>query len=225
MRTLSRLLFVVAIWATVVSCTSVNRLSEYDFNGKSLFVAPPTLASPDVHMNADAETADSTSFLGGLLELGSAIASEASAQEARSKLEKAYSDFDEQALIVEPIAGRASRYLGTDLAETENDADYVIYLDIRRQGVAIQKGVLQSSLVMVMDGQIRMVDNLDGREIWKRNVKERRTLTSGISGILGDMQVLSALSDMSEDELADGLESISRQLTQAVARELSDDMN
>ncbi len=224
MHTFSRLVAAALVVVTLASCTTTNRLAEYEFAGKTLFVVDPTLAQPDVHLSLDAEVADSTSFLEDLINIGEAVASQASAQSARDKLEDAYTRVDQRTLLVDPLSSRLSRYLGADIASDEDSADYVIFLEIKRQGVAVSKGVLKSSLVMVMDGDIRLVDNLDGREIWRRKIKERKTVSSEISGLLGNMLILNTLSDLSEEQLADHLEQMIRQLTQSVARDLSDDL-
>ncbi|MEX0746951.1 MAG: hypothetical protein WD275_03050 [Rhodothermales bacterium] len=218
---------------SIAGCTSVNRISEYDFKDKTLAVTAPRSPRPDVFDELPDEpiTTDTgekkkgaLSALASLAEIATGVAKAFTAEDARARLDSASMQVDVAGLIVDGIRDKTARYLGATPTDDENAADYVVEIRIERHGIYAGESYT-GEMKYILDADVVMLDNLTGREVWKRKMKERIPFTSGsTSSILSNLEGAVALSNVTVDQLVGALEALSDETSTSITRKLSRDI-
>lgn len=215
----SLLVLAAGTWA---ACGGGNRLAEYDFAGGALALVDlgtprPVLLTGDVDVDTD------RGALEAVLDAGSRVAKEASAREARARLDSAAGRVDMGEMMADRILERGSRYLGTRPVESEVEADFLLELGVRDYGIDARSG-RDARLFVVAD--VILLERETGREIWSTEVRGRDRLVPAVEGVdlPPDIFTAGGLTRISVDDFEDILRGLADVSADAVADQLREDL-
>ena len=217
---LSAAAFVLA----VASCTSINRLGEYDLQGKSLAseMRLPPQPEMDVHYNVDF---DFKNPLGMAINFGTNIAKAANAEKADPLMRDALLAVDVPTIVRDEAYSSSLSVLGAFQEDDMDQADYLLDLEIERYG--IHAGSWSSAVTLRIKLTARIYRS-EGREvIWRRDLEVDRHATPAMFGLpasIGNIVSASALAGLSEQDLEYGFSELAHDAALTVARTLQDDL-
>lgn len=221
-----RLLLATLALAVATGCSSTNRLSRYDFDRATIVAIAPYAAAPDVYTDS-AFRADGTgrreSVAAAVVRLGSVIAKEAGAAEARRKLQEAEEEVDVAGRIAGASLDRVARALGARPVDDEEQADFALEILVDRQGI-FAADPFTGSMHYGVNGKIRIVHLDSGETVWERRLREREQFAGGVGGSIGAIASGVVLSDMTVDEMVEALERLSDRMALSILDRLGDDL-
>lgn len=190
------------ITAILSGCSS-NRLHEYTLqhNRAAAVMAP----APRAEVFTFGEIDLGGNPLRALVRAGTTIAKEIQAGEAQKKLDAAMDSVDIPEIIRFETLEGCCRHLEMRTVEDRESADFVYLLRIKRYGIDAESWNAQVDFRI--DVHVRMIDNASKRKVWERTIRERMPVSRSIFGfndLVGDVLTASALSELSETEMAQG---------------------
>jgi len=228
-----RILLSASVLAILLAgCTSVNKIAEYEFEGRTMAVVAPYSPPPEIYTESPEapeteENEDRGGFLNALAsiaEVATDVAQAFTEVDAQAKLDSAAAMVDVSLLVATGMEEAAARYLNVERTDDVNAADYLLEVNINRHGIFSGAGYDQS-LSYVIEAEPELLDNRTGEVIWRRNVEEQFPFTEGSeSRTLANLDNTVALSQLTVDQLAAMLEQLSGQASREIVRELSDDI-
>jgi len=213
------LLVAVLALVTLVACSS-NKLREYDLNSSTL--AARTLMPPranvftDLHLNIDPNHPISSA-----LSVGSTIARESQAMEARARLDSAMAMVDVPMIVEEGVLFRAAELLDCRPINEVDESDYLFLVDIKRYGIDAQSW--HAGTRFLLESRVELIDNVQKRRIWKTKLSAEEPLSPRIFGLpstVDNVMDAVALSQLSVDEMATGLDYLAKFASDAIAEKL-----
>lgn len=215
-------------------CTSVNKIAEYEFEGKSMAVIAPYSPPPEIYTEsptapATEEKKEQGGFLNTLsriAEVATDVAQAFTEVDAQAKLDSAAAIVDVSMLVAEGMQDAAARYLSVQKIDDVNQADLLLEVNIKRHGIYSGAGYDQG-LSYVLEAEPELLDNMTGEVIWRRNVKETFPFTStdaSTSRTLSSLDNAVTLSQLTVDQLAAMLESMAADSAREIVRKLSEDI-
>jgi ABC-type uncharacterized transport system auxiliary subunit len=168
------------------ACGGKHHINQYSFSGKTLALAYVERPGPELlHGNHDLDANDNA--FQALVKVGAGVAKEVVARRARSRFDSATKRIDVDSLLAVRTLERASRYLGTRVAESVEEADFVLELEVRSFGVDARSN---NATYLFSRTEAVLLDRRTGREIWNTDVKATDRLTPSFDG---DRNVPSAI--------------------------------
>jgi len=223
-RAAAAALLAAALSIGAVACTSVNRLGEFDIQGKSL-AAEMRLPPPpemDVHYRVDV---DFHNPIGMAINFGTNIAKAANAERVDGLMRDALLAVDVPSIVRDEAFSSSLSVLGAFQEDDPSQADYVLDLDIHRYGV--HAGSWSSAVTLRVHVTARILRN-EGREvIWRRDIDVDRQASPAMFGLdanLGNIVSAAALASLSEDDLEYGFSELAHDAALTIARTLQDDL-
>jgi ABC-type uncharacterized transport system auxiliary subunit len=224
MKSMVRALVLLAV-AALAGCSTVNRLSFYDFRGSAL--STEMLTPPVPQMNVDYDvTLDSRNMILSGLSVLTNLAKANQAVNAEASMREALLRVDVPEIVRQETSQGSARLLGA--VESSNSAwsDYRLLLDIREWGIDARGWNTVAALHLRLTASL--YSNGDGQLLWSRSVTVDQNATPsmfGLGQIVGDMVTATALAEMTPSALADGFSALAREAARSVVRRLQSDLD
>lgn len=206
----------------LVSCTTINRLGEFDLQGHTMAVQMrlPPEPNMDVHYYIDF----SSPFMAAL-SVGGNIAKAANADRVQTLMRQALQVVDVPGMVRDESYTTCLSVLE---AKQENDADsaeYLLDFDIHKWGVHASSWTSAVSLRMKLT--VNLFSNGEKTIVWRRDIEVDRTATPGMFGLdstLGSFVTTAALASLSEEDLQNGFDQLARDTALTISRTLQNDL-
>lgn len=193
-RTLSLCLLVGA-----VGCGNKQRLPQYEFRGHTLAVTTLAPSHPEV-LGRVSYRIDPEQPLESLLRVGSSAAFEATAHQARPRLDSAAVAVNVNARIGERVLDGAARHLRALPVASAAAADYEIEIRVRRYGIVATSWSAPARFLI--DADLFLLDGRTGRRIWQSQVRASSPIRPVIAS--GDRSVDNAISALTLANMSTG---------------------
>lgn len=220
MSKLPRLLILSGL-LLLAACSS-NKLREYDLRESE--IAARTFLPPAAGVHTDADVyINKEDPIGTILSIGGTVAKEIEAAKARARLDSAMMRVDIPAIVEEEVLLQAAELLNSRPINEINAADFVLNIDFKEYGIDAKSWV--GGVHFIIDTRVDLIDQKQGRRIWKKHIEEREPLSPGVFGLGSVNKVLDAvaLSELTVEEIAAGLENLAHYTAERIARRLYDD--
>lgn len=215
---------VVLSGGLLASCTTVNRLDRYQFDGSTMAANLRVPPEPkfDVHY---AVRFDSRNPVGTALSIGTNIAVAAEASRAETRMREALLSVDIPSIVLDESFSACAAALDTHKVDNRNLPDYLLDIDIREYGLRASSPHGAVTLVMKLTAQI--YSNKDRELVWRRKISTSDRATPrmfGFGHIIGNVVTAGALANLSKEEMAAGFERLARESSRSLARRLERDL-
>ncbi|MFC1559446.1 hypothetical protein ACFL39_02535, partial [Gemmatimonadota bacterium] len=150
---------------------------------------------------------DPDDLIRSAIRVGTSVAREIEAEKARARLDSAMTMVDVPAIIEEGVLFQTAEMLDFRPVNEVRSADFIFNIDMKRYG--IDANSWDAGTFFIIDARIELIDNSEHRRIWKGRVESREPLSARIFGLNSPVEnVLDAiaLSELSVEEMATGLE-------------------
>ena len=207
------------------ACANVGHLAEYEFRSRNL--AAVTLAPPRPQIFSDGFwSPEGRGWLEQVIEVGTGIARDIKAEEAREKLEEAAETVDVATLLSDRVLDQGARLLRAQPVTTVQEADFEIETRIQQYGIQASSWDAQASFFI--DAQVVLLDSGTGQTIWEERVQARDPINPsnwGTSGALGNVITAQALASLSVEEIQRALSSLADYSAEAVIAKLAEGLD
>lgn len=199
---------------------STHRLHEYRLNDTTVAARtfPPPRANVYTHFNVHFDLSNPVETA---LSLGSTIAKEGQAARARARLDSAMAMVDIPLLIEEEVLFSSSELLQFRPVNEVELADFVFNIDIK--GYGIDAHGWDAGTYFVVDTHVELVDNENQRRVWRTHMEEKEPLAPRMFGLGHSAENIldaMALSKLTVEEIAAGLENLAGFTAQTIAKKL-----
>ena len=205
---------------TLTGCSGTNRLKEIDLRGRNVAVVAAIPPHPRVQSGDPSEAAvDLYDPVGSAIRVGTAAAKLREARRAQARLDSAVARVDVADRIARRVLLDSAEMIGFEPVSRPAEADYL--LDLRIYDYSLVADSYEGTTFFALEGDVLLLDPSSGRELWKRRIREREVLDGSIFGLpaaAGNVVTARALAQLSEEEMATGLE----RLADYVAARLTD---
>lgn len=210
------------------ACSHAQHLGEYDFRGRTISAATIAPAQPEV-LSGMRLHVDPDDPVRAVLRVSTEIAREATAQDVRSRLDRAASAVDVPARMSERVLRDGARQLrATPVAmptgSARSGSDFEIEVRIRRYGIVASSWT--AAAYFLVDADVAILDGPTGRRIWKQHVRAtdpvRPVVLSSPDRSVGNAVTAIALASMSTEEIQRELELLADFAADRVTRSLAD---
>lgn len=192
----------------VASCSSRQRLGEYEYRGRTLALVSFAPAHPEV-LGGAAFRADPERPLESLLRMGSEIAREIQKHQVRPRLDSAAVAVDVRERLSGQLLDDAARHLRAVPTTDPAASDYELEVRIRRYGIVASAWT--SPAYFLIDADMTLLDGRTGRRIWRGRVQQRDAVrpyaVAGSRTVSNTVSAL-ALASMSVEEISRELENL-----------------
>ena len=153
-------------------------LSQYEFSQKTLalvFIDPPEPELLHGWYNVDVGYNAVQAVVG----TGAKVAKEVEARRASARLDSAALKVDIDERLAQRTLERASRFLGTRIVDSPDDADFVLELNMRAFGIDARSN---QATYLYTRAEAVLLDRQTGREVWSDDVRGSDRLTPYVVG-------------------------------------------
>jgi len=218
-----RRLFLAAFAATLVlACGPGNRLRDYTYSGRSLAVVYDFPPYPEV-LTGPYYPGHPRDPVHAVIIAGSRVAKEIEAHRVRERLDSASTLVDVSARVAQRTSERANRYLRTSLTEQDDEADFLLEVQIRDYGIDAEEW--DAAAHFFVDAEVSLLAGDDGTLIWNTHVRDRDPIAPAIFGrhsAVRNIVTAAVLSDLSVEEIARALEQLADYSADHITRHLRD---
>jgi hypothetical protein len=209
----------------LAGCSGVNRLKEIDLRGRTVAVVAAIPPHPRVQAGDPAEAAvDPYDPVGSVLRVGTAAAKYYEARRAQARLDSAVALVDVADRIARSVLLDSAEFLAFEPVNAPADADFL--LDLRIYDYSLVADSFEGATFFALEGDVLLTDPYTGRTLWEREVREREVLDAALFGLpaaAGNVVTARALSQLTEEEMADGLERLADYVAARVVDRLRTD--
>jgi hypothetical protein len=210
--------------AVFVSCTTVNNLDQYRFDGARVAADLRVPPEPEVRVSYSVDI-DKENPVATAMSVGTSIAKAAEAQKAEKKMRNALRDVDVPRIVLDESFARSLDALDAEPATEKRYADYVLDIEIEEYG--INAGSPGGAVSLSMTIVARMYHRKGGELVWRRRVDQDQPASPfmfGMDHIVGNVLTAGVLANLSEEQMAIGFERLALESARSVARRLEDDL-
>ena len=212
-----------ALVALLASCASTE-LAYHDFADEPLqlvvFVAPGAEIEADYFVSFDPDDP-----VGTIISIGSSVAKAGQVEAVRDKMDVAMRDLDVGLILEEEVGSYFERIMEMRLTDSRSRASYVLNVEVEHYG--IEASGPGSGVEFMLDGRAELFDHPSGDGIWRDRFRMSEPFSPVVFGLPGSAgNVLSAamLSELTEEQIAAGIEKVTRDAAWEIAREFEDDL-
>jgi hypothetical protein len=222
-RSAQAIILLVALLFTS-ACGSAKRLRPYDFRNEpaaAIYAAPPR---PIVFTSGGDAWIDLDRPIQSALRMGTAVAKQAERHRAQQRLDSAFQRVDVGEIMALTVLTTSRNYLGYRPVGDPADAAFVF--DVRVKEYGILANSWENATYFVLKGDLVLLDNRTGKQIWKKGIREREMITDSIFGLgvaVGNVMTARMLAALSVDEMAAGLERLSEHAATRLSHRLQAD--
>lgn len=199
---------ILLLLVTATACASAGRLGEFDFRDRTIGVVTTAPPRPQV-FTSDFFGPGGGGWFKDLLRIGTEIAKEREAEEAREKLQQAVDRVDVAALMADRALAGGARLLRARPADSVRDADFELEILIEEYGIEANSWDSQANFFV--KSEVFLYDVMSGDLIWKAGVEESDPINPGSWGAsvaVGNILTAQALGSLSVEDMELALESL-----------------
>ncbi len=215
----------VAVAAVVLaSCTTVNRLGDFDLQGRTMAAEMRLPPEPKMDVNYQVKI-DFSNPIGTALNVGSNIAKAANANRVDSLMRDALQVVDVPGMVRDESYSTSLTVLGAQEEEDPLAADYLLDFDIHKWG--IHAGSWTSAVSLRMKLTAILYSNAEKTIVWRRDIEVERDATPemfGLDSTIGNFVTTAALASLSEEDLQNGFDQLARDTALTISRTLQNDL-
>jgi hypothetical protein len=205
------------------ACASTE-LAYHDFEDESLRLIVRT--APGARIEADYwVTIDTDDPVGTVLSIGSSIAKASMVGEAQAKMDRALRDVRIDYLLEDEVGGYFQDVMEMRITDSSRRASYILDIDVHEYGIeATGPG---SGVDFVLTGSAELIDNYDGDRIWRRGFRRTEQVSPAFFGLprsAGNVLSAAMLNELTEEQIADGIERVARDAAWQIAERFEDDL-
>ncbi len=207
------------------TCCSMNRLQGYEFRERtvSALLAHPR---PIEIFTDDWTNVDFSNPVKAAIGIGTGIAKEVEVAKTRTKLESAMEMVDIPEIVRTETLERGAQYLHYLSTEDTENSDYLFDINIRHYGIDAKSWT--ASVYFKMNIKIMLFDNRKGSEVWRRCFNERIPVSRGMFGLsdaAGNIITAVSLSQLTTEQIAQGLENLALHTSDQMIHKLQKDFS
>jgi hypothetical protein len=209
----------VALLALASAGCGKHYLNQYEFSQKTLalvFIEPPQPELLHGWYNLDVGHNAVQTVVGA----GAKVAKEVEARRASARLDSAALNVDIDALLAQRALERVSRYLGTRIVDSQDEADFVLELNMRAFGIDARSN---RATYLYTRAEAVLLDRRSGREIWSEDVRGSDRLTPYVIGTANAPSAIftaATLHTVTVEEFQEALEQLVALTADAITNEL-----
>jgi hypothetical protein len=218
---LDALVLIVAT-AAVTGCRGTGRLADYDFRDHTVAVAWDYAPAPEI-LTGPWFPDVSRNPLAAAIEVGSRVAREVEASQARARLDSAVAGVDLTARMADRTLERSARLLRMRPVDDDADAEFIVEIVVRKHGIDAKDW--NAAAHFFVEAEVFLIDAFDGTQIWRTKVKERDPIMPAIFGpgtVVRDVVTAAALANLSVEEMQYALERLADYSADRITARLRD---
>jgi hypothetical protein len=214
----------LAMCAAFISCTSVNHLDRYQFDGRSLAANMRLPPEPKLDVFYFVHANPKLPFA-AVLNIGTNFAKAASAEEAEGKMRRALVSVNVPVIVLKETFYGSSTALATRMTDSPQEADYLLDLEINEYGIHADSP--NGSVKLRIKTTARIYDQRSRDLVWRRTMTQSSDASPQMFGLgptIGNVLAATALADMSEEELETGFTNLAKESAREMSRRLEKDL-
>jgi len=208
----------------ITSCTTVNKLGMYRFQGSTLAADMPLPPEPKLDINYDV-TLDSKNPVYSALSVVSNLSKASQAEKVTVLMKGALADVNVPDIVLRESSAACASALGADQAGQGAPSDFLLGLEIRDWGIRADSPGSVVSLHIRLTASL--VHQRDRDLAWRREISVDQPANPsmfGLGQIAGNIVTAEVLSRMTEQDLARGFRELALEASRSVARRLDRDV-
>ena len=217
------LLGLAAVAVLLAGCASTE-LARYNFAGAPMSV--DARVSPDAEVGAYYSVViDANDPVRTALSIGSSLAKANQVAEVERKLAAALKQTDIRTVVEDELSEFVETTLGVRVVDDRGRADFRMLINVESYG--LDAGGPGSGIEFEMTAEATLFDLREGGRIWRtRETVSREASPSmfGLPPVAGNVLSAVMLSELTEDEIARGLDRLARDAAWEIGVELEDDI-
>ena len=210
---------------TALGCSSSNRLREVDLRDATVAVVAAIPPHPRVQSGDPSEAAiDPYDPVGSAIRVGTAVNKLREAREAQARLDSAIARVDIADHIARRVLLDSADLIGFEPVSDPDQAEFI--LDLRVYDYSLIADSFEGATYFALEADVLVLDPMRGRQLWKRSIREREVLDATLFGLpaaAGNIVTARALSRLSEEEMAEGLERLADYVAGRIVERLQHD--
>ncbi len=214
---------VALVVAALSSCASTE-LAYHSFEGEPLRMV--VRVAPDARVDADYfVTIDPNNPVGTIISIGSTMAKASQVESARRKMDGALRELDVRGIMEGEVGGYFEGVMEMRLTDSRSDASYYLSVEVREYG--IEASGPGSSVEFVLSGSAELYDTATNHRIWRDRFSRSLQISPSFFGLpssAGNVVSAAMLSELTEEQIASGIERVTRDAAWEVGREFEDDL-
>jgi hypothetical protein len=220
-RAARSIMLTLAVIVLAADCGRKQYLAQYQFSDRTLamvYLEPP---SPEL-LTGLYDVPQSTDPIRVAMRVGGGVAKEIQANKASARLDSAARNVDIPTLLAQRTLARASRYLGTRPVTNENDADFILEINMQHFGIDAR---YSTAAYLYTRAEAVLIDRKTGREIWSVSVRGSDRLTPWVHGtrdIPSSIITAATISTVSVADLQEALDQLVTSSSNAITNVLRD---
>ncbi len=220
----SMLLFIAMVFMIILSqCCHMNKLQGYEFRDRTVAASLPYPTPPEIFAD-NWEDIDFSRPVEAVIGVGTSIAKEVELSKTRAKMDSAVQMVNIPDIIRAEILSRGAEFLHFDATSDSRNSDYLFNVEIRHYGIDAKSW--SAGVHYKIDARITLLDNKRGKEIWRNCFDEKMTISRQIFGLptaAGDIITAVALSQLTAEQIAKGLENLALYTSDRIIQKLQKD--
>jgi hypothetical protein len=209
---------------TLASCSTVNRLGDFEVQGRSMAAEMRLPPEPQMDVHYDIRI-DLSNLIGTAINVGSNIAKAANADRVDSLMQQALQIVDVPGMVRDESYSTCLTVLGAQREDDPRAAEYLLDFDIHKWGVHASSWTSGVSLRMKLTASL--FSNTEKAIVWRRDIYVERAATPemfGLDSTIGNFVTTAALASLSEEDLQNGFDELARDTALTISRTLQDDL-
>jgi hypothetical protein len=224
MKTRTLLLTGIAVAAALLAGCASTELADHTFEDEPLRLV--VRVAPDARVEADYfVTINPDDPVGTILSIGSSVAKASQVERAQQKMDLVLDELDVGQILEDEVGGYFAEVMEMRLAESRAQASYYLRVDVTEYG--IEASGPGSSVEFVLRGSAELFDTAGGDRLWRERFSRSVQVSPAIFGIpaaAGNVVSAAMLSELTEDEIAVGIERVTRDAAWEIGEEFEDDL-
>ncbi|HKJ84994.1 MAG TPA: hypothetical protein VKA06_02905 [Spirochaetia bacterium] len=205
------------------ACASTE-LAYHSFEGEPLRLV--VRVAPDARVDADYfVTIDPNNPVGTIISIGSSVAKASQVESAQRKMDVALRELDVRSIMEDEVGGYFEDVMEMRLTDSRRDASYYLSVEVREYG--IEASGPGSSVEFVLSGSAELYDTATDDRIWRERFARSLQVSPAFFGLpssAGNVVSAAMLSELTEEQIASGIERVTRDAAWEVGREFEDDL-
>jgi hypothetical protein len=210
---------------TLTTCCSMNKLQGYEFREHTVSALLAHPRPPEIFTD-NWTNVDFSNPVKAAIGIGTGIAKEVEVAKTRAKMDSAMGIVDIPEIVRSETLERGSQYLHYLPIEETNNSDYLFDIVIRHYGIDAKSWT--ASVYFKMNVKITLLDNRKGSEVWRRCFDERFPVSRvifGLPGAAGNIITAVSLSQLTAEQIAQGLENLALHTSDLMIHKLQKDFS
>lgn len=213
----------VTVVALLGACASAE-LAERRFEGESMRLIVRTV--PGARVRADYDFFfDPDDPVGTIISIGTSVAKATQVEAARRKMDAALAELDIATILEEEVGDYFTAVMEMRITESRTRATYAMNVEVDEYGISASGP--GSNVEFVLNGSAELYDAGTGDRIWRERFRRSEDVSPSFFGLppaAGNVFSAAMLADLTEEEIAIGIERVTRDAAWEVAEEFERDL-